>query len=65
MSGYVVQFDCAEAVLTEGLTREECMEMRDDFDCAPREVIDASEVEITDAWDKNGWLRVNYRRAAP
>ena len=59
---FIVQFDCAEAVLVEGLTLEEAWELTDDFDCKPKEIIPLEEVEILSAWDKNGWCRVNYRR---
>lgn len=57
----IVQFACAEAILYHG-DPAAAWELRDDFDCAPREVIPAGECVVDCAWEKNGWLRVTYRR---
>jgi hypothetical protein len=64
---WLVQFDCEEAVLVQAADAAALMDMRDDFDCAPREILPVSEVEFLDdrLWTKNGWLRCGkWRRKA-
>ena len=60
MGAWVVAFDCGEAWMVEGKTREEAAMIHDDLGCAPVAVYGPKDITIRDMWTKNGYLRVSF-----
>lgn len=61
MTGWVVEFGCNEAVYREG-ELEEDVSSPDDLGCPPKAIYPIGTVIILSAWEKNGQMRVKFKR---
>lgn len=60
MAGWIVKFNCNEAVYREGAWKE-CFQP-DDLGCLPEAIYPIEQVEVISFWEKNGEMRVKFKR---